>query len=113
LDTGCFEQLPNKFATLSAVVIQGFVGPLSRDQDAAPRDAEMLGLVGFALAAPGRHRVPGPFGLDAIEQPDRTPWRARRNSQFGMQPASVLTVRIGGLLTESSSLTDALGQIHH
>jgi hypothetical protein len=28
-----------------------------------------------------------------------------------MQPASVLTVRIGGLLTEPGSLTDALGQI--
>jgi hypothetical protein len=71
----------------------------------------MLGLVGFALAAPGRHRVPGPLGLDAIEQPDRTPWRARRDPQLSMQPASVLTVRIGGPLTESSNLTDALGQI--
>jgi hypothetical protein len=29
-----------------------------------------------------------------------------------MQPASVFTVRIGGLFTESGRLSDALGQIN-
>src|ERR1700709_831038 len=52
VDTGCFKQLPNELAPLSAVIGEALVGPLSGDQHAAPRDAEMLGLVGFALAAP-------------------------------------------------------------
>jgi hypothetical protein len=111
LDTGCFEELPNELPTLSAVIGETLVGPLAGDQHAAPRDAEVLGAVRFALAASRRHRVPGPLGLDAIEQPDRTPWRARRDPQLGVQPASVIALSIGGLFTESGGLSDALGQI--
>jgi hypothetical protein len=40
LDTGPFEQLPNKFAALHTVIIEGFVGPFTGDQDPAPSDAE-------------------------------------------------------------------------
>ena len=36
LDPGPLEELPNKFATLSPVVLQGFVGPLAGDEDTAP-----------------------------------------------------------------------------
>ena len=111
LDTGCFEELPNKFATLGAVIGEALVGPLSGDQHAAPGDAEVFGAVRFALAASRRHRVPGPLGLDAVEQPDRAPWRARRDPQLGLQPASMLAVSIGGLFTESGGVSDALGQI--
>ena len=111
LDTGCFEQLPNKFAPLGAVIGEALVGPLSGDQHPAPGDAEVLGAVRFALAASRRHRVPGPVGLNAIEQPDRTPRRARRDLQLGLQPASVIALGIGGLFTESGGLSDALGQI--
>jgi hypothetical protein len=71
LDAGGVEELPNEFAAFGAVVIESFVGPFTRDQDAAPGDTEVLGLVGFALAATRGHGVPRAFTLDAVEQPDR------------------------------------------
>ena len=73
LDAGLFEELPNEFAALGAVVIEGLVGPLPRHEDAASGDAEVFGLVGLALAAPRDQGVAGAAGLDAIEQPHRTP----------------------------------------
>jgi len=36
LDTGGFEELPNEFAALGPVVIEGFVRPLPGDQDPPP-----------------------------------------------------------------------------
>jgi hypothetical protein len=51
LDACGFEELPNEFAAFGAVVVEGFVGPLSGDQNTAPGDTEVLGLVGLALAA--------------------------------------------------------------
>ena len=69
----CFEELPNEFAAFGAVVIEGLVGPFAGDQDAASGDAQVFGLVGFALAASGCHGVPGAVGLDAVEQPHRAP----------------------------------------
>jgi hypothetical protein len=74
LDAGGFEELPNKFAAFGAVVVQGFVGPLPGDQDAASGDAEVFVLMGFALAPSGRHGVSGTFGLDAVEQPHGAAW---------------------------------------
>jgi hypothetical protein len=73
LNAGSVEELPNKFATFGAVVIEGFVGPFAGDQDPASGDAEVLRLVGFSLAATWGHGVPCALGLDAVEQPDRAP----------------------------------------
>jgi hypothetical protein len=69
----------------------------------------MLGLVCFALAVSGCHGVPGAFGLDAIEQPDGATRRARGDQEFGVQPAEMVAVGIGGVFAEPSSLADALG----
>jgi hypothetical protein len=76
LDAGGLEELPNEFAAFGAMIIERFVGPFARDQDAAPGDAEVVGLVGFALAASRRHGVSGASGLDAVEQPDGATRRA-------------------------------------
>jgi hypothetical protein len=70
LDARLLKELPNEFAAFGAVVVEGFVGPFAGDQDAASGDAEVFGLVGFALAASRGHGVSGAFGLDAVEQPD-------------------------------------------
>jgi hypothetical protein len=66
-------------AAFGAVVVQSLVGPLPRDENAAPGDAEVFGLVSLALTAPGDHGVPGAVGLDAVEHPHRAPGRARRD----------------------------------
>jgi hypothetical protein len=55
VDAGLFEELPNEFAAFVTVVIEGFVGPFPRDEDAASGDAEVFGLVGFTLAAARGH----------------------------------------------------------
>jgi hypothetical protein len=73
LNAGGVEELPNEFAAFGAVVVEGFVGPFTGDQDAASGDTEVLGLVGFALAATRGHGVSGALGLDAVEQPDGAP----------------------------------------
>ncbi len=77
LDAGLLEELPNECAAFGAVVIQALVGPLAGDQDATAGDAQVFGLVGLALAPPRGHGVPGAVGLDSVEQPHRTPGRAR------------------------------------
>ena len=51
------------------------------------------------------------MGLDAVEQPHRTSRRARRDLQFGVQPPGVITVGVGGVLSEPGGLADAFGQI--
>ncbi|MDT7596991.1 MAG: hypothetical protein QOJ06_2537, partial [Pseudonocardiales bacterium] len=50
LDADIQQKLPNEFAAFGAVVVKGLVGPFPGDQDAAPGDAEVFVLVGFALA---------------------------------------------------------------
>jgi hypothetical protein len=55
--------------------------------------------------------VPGPLGRNAVKQPDRAPWRARRDAQLGMQSACVFALGIGGLFTESGGVSDAFGQV--
>ena len=111
LDAGLLEQLPNKFAAFDAVIVQAFVGPLARDEHAAPGDAQVFESVGFALAAPRRQGVPGTFGLDPIQQPHRTPRRTRSDLQFGVQPVNVITLGLGGVLVEAGGLVDAFGEV--
>jgi hypothetical protein len=109
LDAGLLEELPNEFTALARWSSRVFVGPFAGDQDAASGDAEVLRLVGFALAASGCHGVPGAFGLDAIEQPDGATRRAGCDQEFGVQPAGMVVFRVGGVFAEPRSLTDALG----
>jgi hypothetical protein len=111
LDPRLLEQLPNKFAAFGSVVIQAFVGPLARDQHAAPSNTQMLEAVSFALAAPGRQGVPSTLGLDPIQQPHRTPRRTRSDLQFGVQPVNVITLGLGGVLVEAGGLVDAFGEV--
>jgi hypothetical protein len=111
LDADGFEELPNKFAALGPVVIEVLVRPLSRYQDAPPGDAEVFGFVGFALAVPGGQGVSGAVGLDAIEQPHRTPGRAGGDSEFGVEAVGVVALGVGSVLAEPGGLADALGQI--
>jgi hypothetical protein len=111
LDAGGFEELPNESAALGPVVIEVLVRPLAGHQDASPGDAEVFGLVGFALAPSGGQGVSGAVGLDAIEQPHRTPGRAWGDLEFGVQAVGVVAVGVGGVLAEPGRLAYRLRQI--
>jgi hypothetical protein len=76
------EELPNECATLGPVVVEGLVRPLPGDEHAASGDAEVFVLVGFALASAGVCGVSGTVGLDAVEQPHRTPRGAWGDLEF-------------------------------
>jgi hypothetical protein len=108
LDAGGVEELPNEFATFGAVIVEGFVGPFAGDQDAAPSDPQVFESVSFAFAASRGHGVPGTLGLDPIQQPHRTARRARGDPEFGMQPVGMITLGVGGVFIEASSLVDGL-----
>ena len=73
LDAGLLKELPNKFAAFGTVIVESFVRPLPRHQHTASSDAQVLELMGFALAPPRGHGVTGALGLDAIQQPHWTP----------------------------------------
>ena len=109
VDAGGFEELPNEFGPFCAVIVEGLIGPLAGDQDAASGDAQVFGLVGFALAASRRHGVAGAFGLDSVEQPHRTARRARRDAEFGVEPVGVVAVGVGGVLVEPGGLAYRFG----
>jgi hypothetical protein len=111
LDGSCVEELPNKFASFRAVVIEGFVRPFTGDQDPAPGDAEVLGLVGFALAPAGDRGVPGALGLDAIQQPHWAPRRARGDPEFVVESPCVIALGLGGVLAETGGPVDRFGYI--
>jgi hypothetical protein len=100
--------LPNKFAAFGAVIVEGFVRPLSGDEHTASGDAEVLELVGFALAPPGCHGAARAFGLDAIQQPHWTAGCTRGDLEFGVQSMSMVALGISGVLIESSGLANAL-----
>jgi hypothetical protein len=104
LNAGGLEELPNKCSTLGPVVIEGLVRPFPGDKDATAGDAQVFGLVRLAPAPPGCHRVLGALGLDAVEQPHRTPRRARGDAEFGVEPVGVVAVRVGGVLIEAGGL---------
>ena len=74
LDAGGLEELPNEFAALGPVVIEGLVRPLPGDEHASPGDAQVFGFVCLALASSGGYGVSGAVGLDSVEQPHRAPW---------------------------------------
>jgi hypothetical protein len=111
LNAGLLKKLPNEFATFGAVIVEGLVGPLAGDEDAAAGDAQMVELVGFAFAPSGGHGVSGAFGLDAVEQPYQAPRRAGGDLELSVQPPDVLSLGVGGALAESGGLANALGQI--
>jgi hypothetical protein len=75
------EGLQEPVFPVGAVVGQGLAGPLARDQHAAPGVAEMISIVGFALAPAGGQAGPGILGLDAVPEPVGAPRRARLDPQ--------------------------------
>src|SRR6185312_8068594 len=96
---------------VGAVVGQRLAGPLTRDQDPPPGVAEVIGVVGFALAPAGSLARPGVLGLDAVAEPVRAPRRARLIPQRVGQPGGVILLRSGGgLVAVSDLLGEVLGQ---
>jgi hypothetical protein len=53
LDADVQQKLLNELATLSAVITQGLVGPLTVHQDTAPSNAQVFELVGLSLHLSG------------------------------------------------------------
>jgi hypothetical protein len=97
---------------VGAVVGQRLAGPLARDQDPAPGVAEVVGVVGLALAGAGGQAGPGVLGLDAVPQPVRAPRRARLEPQRLGQPGGVVMLRAGGgLMAVAYLLGEVLGQV--
>ena len=80
------ERRQQPVLAVGAVVGQGLAGPLAGDQDPAPGVAEVIGVVGLALAPAGRQAGPGVLGLDAVAEPVRARRRARLVPQRLGQP---------------------------
>ena len=75
------------------VVGQRLAGPLAGDQHPAPGVAEVIGVVGLALAPAGGQAGPGVLGLDAVAEPVRAPRRARLVPQRLGQPGGMRPLR--------------------
>ena len=65
------ERAKQPFLAVSPVVGQRLAGPLPRDQHPASRVAEVIGVMGLALAPAGDQAGPGVLGLDAVPEPVR------------------------------------------
>ncbi|MBW0010614.1 MAG: hypothetical protein JO063_10945, partial [Pseudonocardiales bacterium] len=53
----------------------------------------------------------GAVGLDAVEQPHRTPRRTRRDLELGMQPVDMIALPICRGVGEAGGLSDAFRQV--
>jgi hypothetical protein len=62
---------------VGAVVGQGLAGPFAGAQHSPTRVAEVISVVGLALAGAGGEAGAGVLGLDAVAEPVRAPRRAR------------------------------------
>jgi hypothetical protein len=69
------------------------------------------GLWALPLHRPGVRERRGALGLDAVEQPHRTPGRARGDLEFGVQSPGVIALSIRRVFVEPGCLPDALGEI--
>ena len=87
------ERAQQPVLAVGAVVGQRLTGPLARDQHPAPGVAEVIGVVGLALAPAGDQAGPGVLGLDAVPEPVRAPRRARLIPQRLSQPRRVSPLR--------------------
>jgi hypothetical protein len=97
---------------VGAVVGQGLAGPFAGGQDPAPAVAEVISVVGLALAAAGDQAGPGALGLDAVPEPVRAPRRARLIPQRLGQPCDVILLGAGlGLVAVGHLLGEVLGQV--
>jgi hypothetical protein len=111
---GCrnIERLQEPVLAVGAVVGQRLAGPLARDQHPAPGIAEVIGVMGLALAPAGDQARPGTLGLDAVPQPVRAPRRARLIPHSLSQPGRVLLLGAGGgLVAAADVLGEVLGQV--
>src|SRR6185312_4915598 len=84
------EGAQEPFLAVGAVIGQGLAGPLAGDQDPPPGVAEMIGIVGLALAPAGSLAGPGVLGLNAVPEPVGAPGRARLEPQRLGQPGGVV-----------------------
>ena len=66
---------------VGAVVGQGLAGPLAGHQHSPPGIAQVIGVVGHALAPARGQAGPGVLRLDAVPQPVRARGRARLEQQ--------------------------------
>ena len=89
------------------VVGQGLAGPLTGAQHPPPGIPEVIGVVRFALAAPGGQAGPGILGLDAVAEPVGAPRGAWLVAQRLGQPGGMIGLRAGGGLVAAA---DLLGQ---
>ena len=100
------------FLTVGAVVGQGLAGPLAGDKDPSSGIAEVIGIVGLALAGSQGQAGPGVLGLDAVPQPVRAPRRTRLMPQRLGQPGGVIVLRADrGLVAVADLLGQVLGQV--
>src|SRR6185312_5781962 len=94
--------------TVGAVVGQGLAGPLAGDQDPPPGIAEVIGVVGLALAGSRGQAGPRVLGLDTVAQPVGAPRRARLEPQRLSQPGSMIVLRTGAV---RMAVADLLRQV--
>ena len=106
------ERTQQPVLAVGPVVGQGLAGPLARDQHPPPGIAQMIGVMGFALAPAGSLAGPGVLGLDAVPQPVRAGRRARLVAQCPGQPGRVGALRAGvGLVAVGDLLGQVLGEV--
>ena len=84
------ERAQQPLFAVGAVVGQGLAGPLAGGQHPPPGVAEVIGVVGLALAPAGDQAGPGVLGLDAVPEPVRAPRRARLEPQRLGQPGGMV-----------------------
>ena len=106
------ERAQQPILAVGAVVSQGLTRPLARDEHPAPGVAEVISVVGLALAGPGGQARAGVLGLDAVAQPVGAPRRARLIPQCLGQPGGVGALGVGvGLVAVADLLSEVLGQL--
>jgi hypothetical protein len=98
------ERGQEPFLAVGPVVGQGLAGPLTGAQHPPTGVAEVIGVVGFALAGTGGLAGPGVLGLDAVAKPVRAPGRARLPAQRFGQPGGVIGLGAAGELVAAADL---------
>jgi hypothetical protein len=83
------------FLAVGAVVGEGLAGPFAGGQHPPTGVAEVVRVVGFALAPAGGQAGPGVLGLDAVAEPVGAPRRARLVAQRLGQPGRMGLLRVG------------------
>jgi hypothetical protein len=89
------ERLQEPLLAIGAMVGQRLAGPLAGDQHPPPGVAEVIGVVGLALAPAGNQAGPHVLGLDTVAEPVRAGRRARLEPQRLSQPGRMRLLSVG------------------